>query len=344
MDLLIIILYSLFCWGIFKIFKVPVNKWSLTTAFLGGATIITTMIMLMNYNHPYTSNARSFFVSTPIISNVASPVIDVRVGMEQHVSKGDTLFVLDTIAYQSDVEDLLATKNIYQAQIKAHETELQLALKRYRQSKELAAAQAGSKYDVELYESEVEHARAMMHTVNQQIKQADVRLIKANWNLDQCYVVAPSDGLVAQNRLKVGMRSVQFPLRPLMSFVSTDRYYVVAGMPQNPIQQIEEGNDAEVIFDAVPGVIFHGRVKHMGKVIAQGEWQANGVLYNFDMPHTQGSVPYVIEIRTDMTPYNIPGGSKAQVAIYTEHVKMVAIVRKILLRMKGWQNYVFGEH
>ena len=30
-------------------------------------------------------------------------------------------------------------------------------------------------------------------------------------------------------------------------------------------------------------------------------------------------------------------------AIYTKHMHHVAIMRKILLRMVSWQNYVFGE-
>jgi hypothetical protein len=29
--------------------------------------------------------------------------------------------------------------------------------------------------------------------------------------------------------------------------------------------------------------------------------------------------------------------------VYSEHAHMLAIIRKILLRMKSWQNYVFIE-
>jgi hypothetical protein len=41
--------------------------------------------------------------------------------------------------------------------------------------------------------------------------------------------------------------------------------------------------------------------------------------------------------------YNIPLGSTAQVAIYTEHWHHVSLIRKILLRMRSWQNYLFLE-
>ena len=33
----------------------------------------------------------------------------------------------------------------------------------------------------------------------------------------------------------------------------------------------------------------------------------------------------------------------AQVAIYTEHWEHVALLRRILLRMRSWQNYIFME-
>jgi multidrug resistance efflux pump len=36
MDLLIILTYVAFAWAIFKIFRIPVNQWTLATATLGG--------------------------------------------------------------------------------------------------------------------------------------------------------------------------------------------------------------------------------------------------------------------------------------------------------------------
>ena len=38
-----------------------------------------------------------------------------------------------------------------------------------------------------------------------------------------------------------------------------------------------------------------------------------------------------------------PGGSAAQVALYTPHWHHFAIIRRILLRMRSWQNYIFLE-
>jgi hypothetical protein len=40
---------------------------------------------------------------------------------------------------------------------------------------------------------------------------------------------------------------------------------------------------------------------------------------------------------------NLPGGSAAQVALYTPYAHHFAIIRRILLRMRSWENYVFLE-
>ena len=36
MELLLILIYVSFCYVVFKVFRIPVNQWSLATAALGG--------------------------------------------------------------------------------------------------------------------------------------------------------------------------------------------------------------------------------------------------------------------------------------------------------------------
>ena len=51
----------------------------------------------------------------------------------------------------------------------------------------------------------------------------------------------------------------------------------------------------------------------------------------------------LIEVTDDLSAYQHSGGAAAQVAIYTEHWHHFAIIRRILLRMKSWENYIFLE-
>ena len=59
MELLLILTYTAICIAIFKIFKLPLNKWTVPTAALGGVIIIGVLVLVMNYNHPYSNMARA---------------------------------------------------------------------------------------------------------------------------------------------------------------------------------------------------------------------------------------------------------------------------------------------
>ncbi len=63
MELLLILIYAAICVAVFKIFRIPVNKWTLPTAVLGGIFMIGIILLVMNYNHPF-SQAREF-ISPP---------------------------------------------------------------------------------------------------------------------------------------------------------------------------------------------------------------------------------------------------------------------------------------
>jgi len=57
-----------------------------------------------------------------------------------------------------------------------------------------------------------------------------------------------------------------------------------------------------------------------------------------------GRVPVVIQVTDDMTEFDLPTGSRAMVAVYSDHFHHVAIMRRILLRMSSWQNYLYLDH
>jgi hypothetical protein len=41
--------------------------------------------------------------------------------------------------------------------------------------------------------------------------------------------------------------------------------------------------------------------------------------------------------------FQIVPGSTGQAAVYTEHMHHLAIMRKVLLRMKSWLDYIFSD-
>ena len=95
METLMILTYTAFCYAVFKLFKIPLNKWTVPTAVLGGVIMIGTVILLMNYNHPYTKVARTAVVTTPIVPLVRGRVTEVPVTPNVPLKEGDVLFKMD---------------------------------------------------------------------------------------------------------------------------------------------------------------------------------------------------------------------------------------------------------
>ena len=143
--------------------------------------------------------------------------------------------------------------------------------------------------------------------------------------------------------LRPGMYVIPAPLRPVMVFVHKDDQELAAGFQQNALQRVRAGDEAEIAFDALPGQILKGKVKYVLDAIATGQLQATGVLQDMGADVPGGRAVAIIGISDDTSSYHLPGGSAAQVALYTEYAHHFAIIRRILLRMRSWQNFVFLE-
>lgn len=319
MDLLLLLTYAAICIFIFKIFKIPLNKWTVPTAALGGVVLVGSLVFIMNYNHPYSERGRQYFISTPIIPAVSGIVTEVPVKGNQQLKTGDLLFKIDPEPYQHKLDSL-------KAQLIVSENDL-------TRSTELLAKKAISTRDFEVTKAKVDQLKA------------DVGM--AQFELDSTTIKAPSNGMVTQVFLRPGMMASNLPLRPLMIFINNESKQFVGWFRQNSLLRLKSGDKAEVTFDSIPGEIFSGKVKFVFEVLAEGQLIASGDLNSNPQAAMPGRIPVIIEI--DDPKYKqyesiLPGGAFGQVAIYSEHVHHVAVMRKILLRMAAWMNYVFPIH
>jgi len=375
MELLLIATYTAICVAVFKIFRIPVNKWTVPTAVLGGIFMIAAILLVMNYNHPFTATARIYFATTPIMPTVKGRVIEVPVTSNAPLKEGDELFRIDPRPYQYVVDNrkaLLAEAEQTVKQLKAAldkavaavervkaqvslaqieydrqstlfekkvvaQTVLDVATRNLDSAKQaLAEAEAAAESARLAYESEI-------GGVNTTVARLQAELSDAQYDLDQTVIRAPGPGYVTQMALRPGMYVVPAPLRPVMVFVHKDDQELAAGFQQNALQRVRAGDEAEIAFDALPGQILKGKVKYVLDAIATGQLQATGVLQDLGADVAGGRAIAIIDITDDTSSYNLPGGSAAQVALYTEYAHHFAIIRRILLRMRSWQNYVFLE-
>jgi multidrug resistance efflux pump len=377
MELLLILLYVSICYVVFKVFRIPVNQWSLATAALGGIIGIALLMLIMNYNHPFTANARIYFAVTPVLPAVKGRVIEVPVQANTPLKEGDVLFRIDPKPYEYVVDQ----KKAALAEAEQNVRQLKASLDQATAGAERASAQselAQQNYDrqAELFEKKIiaqatldtftrnletarqsltgaraEEERARLaytsniEGVNTTVARLQAELADAQYDLDQTVTRAPAAGFVTQVALRPGMYVVPAPLRPVMVFVNTDKrdQEFAAAFQQNSLQRVKAGDEAEAAFDAVPGRVFKGKVRLVLDAIAAGQMQATGALVDVGARTEGGRALAVIDIEDDMSPYQIPLGAAAQVAIYTEHWHHVSLIRKILLRMRSWQNYIFLE-
>ncbi len=61
METLMLLTYAALCIVVFKVFRIPLNKWTVPTAVLGGIALIGAVIFGMNYNFPYTDVGNQCF-------------------------------------------------------------------------------------------------------------------------------------------------------------------------------------------------------------------------------------------------------------------------------------------
>ena len=92
------------CCVVFKLFRIPVNQWSLATAALGGIIGVALLLLIMNYNHPFTKNARIYFSVTPVLPGVRGRVVDVPAQANAPLKEGDVLFRIDPKPYEYVVQ------------------------------------------------------------------------------------------------------------------------------------------------------------------------------------------------------------------------------------------------
>ena len=375
MDLLIILTYAAFAYAVFRIFRIPVNGFTLLTAALGGIAILATLLLGMNYNHPFSSEARFYFHTTPIIPAVTGVVSEVPAQAGVKLKKGDVLFRIQAEPFENAVkakeaalaQALQATKQLQEAADSAQRkfesalAERDGAKDTYERSKKLLeqgaiapaqferlkAAYNSAESNAQSAQAEANRARleaeAQVSGVNTDVARLQSDLDTAKFNLEQATVRAPTDGTVQQNFLRPGMFAASMPLRPVMVFLHDEKPKFTAAFLQNSAQRIEEGSEAEFILPAVPGRFFKGKVTAVGAFIAQGQLQPSGNLIDPEQIKGEGRILVVIEPEADIAKYLIVPGSTAQVAIYTEHMHHLAMLRKVLLRMKSWTNFIFSD-
>jgi multidrug resistance efflux pump len=252
--------------------------------------------------------------------------------------------------------ELLAKKVISQeeadrgkAQLGSLEGELRQAQASLREAEEKLNAGGSrtmaAREDVKRSEAQAQEIRMEIASesggFNPKVRETMAALDAKRWELEQTVVRAPSDGFVTHLALRAGQMAVPLPLSPVMVFVPDEKPTFIATYAQTVIPGVKPGLEAELAFKAYPGRIFKAKVVRVLPIIAEGQVQTSGQLRSATSPYAPGRVPVLFEYGEDVAALNLPIGTQATTAIYMEQAHALSIVRKIILRIKSWEHYLF---
>jgi multidrug resistance efflux pump len=270
-----------------------------------------------------------------------------------------------------------AKSSIAQATARAQEisAKLDLARKRVEQNRELVATGAGSKFDLEQAETNLadltnqfaaarsaevqarageQQAAASEGQVQQklgakvngeyaQIAQIRAQLESAQWDLDQTTTRSPCDCYVINLQLRPGGYVAALPVAPVMTLVEATGV-VVALYHQNELHQVEAGNEAEFALNTHPGRIIKAKVNSIVWATGAGQLQATG---SIPLTGVLTAPPQRFAVRFDIADKEkelfLAAGAAGDAAIYTEHAAFLHIIRKVILRVGSYINYLIPK-
>lgn len=370
MELLLLAIYAFIVWLIF--FKLKLLPWT----FVSQVVVITipivgltVLILLLNVVAPSSHDVRVVNYVVQVVPQVTGQIVEVPVRDNQEVKKGDVLFRIDSVPFTLRVRQLEAQLanirgGLGQAgsELKAAQEntsslriQLELAELRVRQYTELVNAGAGDKFDLEDAQNNVADLRARIGAAQaseQKVRerlgtrvggdQAEVaeiqaQLAQARWELEKTTVVAPGDGYAINVAIRPGTYAAALPLRPVMTLVQKDQQ-VYALFTQNELSFVEPGNEAEFTVLALPGQLLKGRVRDIIWAQGQGQLTPSGQLPTTTMELPMGR--YAVEIEPEDSTIFLAAGARGQGAIYTENMKIIHLVRKVIIRVGAKIDYL----
>lgn len=249
---------------------------------------------------------------------------------------------------------------------------LELARTRVRQYRELLKSGAGSRFDLERAETDQKQQEGQLDAVRSlqaqarasesqaqaaeqqvvqrlganvngeyaQVAQIRAQLENAKWLLEETTTRSPCECYVVNLQLRAGAFVAGLPVNPVMTLVEAEGQ-VVALFAQNQLQKVENGNEVEFALDTLPGQVLKGRVDSIIWAQGQAQIQANGMIPTsvfVAQPPGQYAVKFDIADR-DKAVF-LAAGAAGHAAIYTDHLHEIHILRKIILRVGSYMNYL----
>lgn len=180
---------------------------------------------------------------------------------------------------------------------------------------------------------------------NPAILAAQAQLERAQYDRASTVVLAPHFGVVTNMTLSPG----QFISagNPALTFIDADAAWVTVDLRENQLQDVKPGDPAHLLFDAVPGAIFNGRVQSIAWGINPGRTEQGGLVTNqvsnrwFEPARR---IPVRVELVGGMKnwPQQVRVGGKVNVVIFADGTRNpIALLARGMQRVGSWISYLY---
>jgi multidrug resistance efflux pump len=248
---------------------------------------------------------------------------------------------------------------------------LELAKRRAQQYRELSTTGAGSRFELEKAETDVAEQQGQLDAARSaevqarasetqavaseqqvlqklgskvegeysQVAQIRAQLENAKWLLAETTTRSPCDCYVINLQLRKGAFVAGLPLNPVMTLIEAEGQ-IVALYAQNELYKVAAGNEVEFILNTLPGKVIKGKVDSV--VWAQGQAQTPSGQVPMAAFVAQPPGQYIVkfDIAERDKALFLAAGAAGQAAIYTEHGTHIHILRKVLIRVSSYMNYL----
>jgi multidrug resistance efflux pump len=267
-------------------------------------------------------------------------------------------------------------------QVAALKASLDLSQKRVGQNTELVKTGAGNRFDLEQAQTSVEQltaqltaaraneqqvreklsgrvngdlasvaqVKAQIATAAAQVKVSEAtaattraQLENAKFDLSQTTILAPGNGTMVNVMLRPGFFVAGMPFNEVMTFVDKD-YQIFALFNQNELHEVDPGNEAEITLDTYPGRIIKAHVDSIIWAQGQGQLEASGDLPKTTFVPPPGRFPVKLVVDEKDKDVYLAAGARGAAAIYTEHLAIIHIIRKVLMRVSSYLDYIIIKH
>jgi multidrug resistance efflux pump len=383
MELILLGIYSYFVYLVFFKFKwLPWNFVSQVIVITIPIVGLTLLILLLNIVAPSSADVRVVNYVVAVNARVQGMVVDVPITPNQPIKRGQVLFKLDPRPAEIEIQGVKAQIESLNAQLltagantagfgqtvrnargarDAISAQLRLAKERENQTRELAATGAGSQYDYQQAQANVQNLQGQLDAavategsaqakllaksskgdqdeianVKAQIEKAEAQLADAEWRLEQTIYRAPANGTVVALSLRPGAMAVPLPITPAMTFVEDDQW-VMAIFRQNEVRKIKPGQEAEIALKMYPGRIIKCKVDSIMWATAQGQLPIG---FSNNMAGVAPVPPNSLAVRLLPDKKDVDlfmaSGAAGMGAVYTDSGEPIHILRKILIRVSA---------